>query len=90
VVDGDLVEFGRGRKSPTETERAAWHGMLAEIAMEKGYKPGWTAFKFKEKFGDWPPRRQPPAIEPTPEVRAWVKSRAIAWARSQTRQAGAQ
>jgi len=92
--DGDLVEFGRDggtkRIGPTEAERAAWHGMLATIAMERGYKSGWAAYKFFERFKGWPPRRQPAPIEPTPECRAWVKSRAIAWAKSQQRQAGAQ
>lgn len=92
--DGDLVEMGRNgaatRNNPTEAERAAWHGTLTTIAIEKGYKAGWIAHKFHEKFRDWPPRRQPPPIEPTPECRAWVKSRAIAWAKSQHRQAGAQ
>jgi len=91
--DGDLVEFGRDRKAkriePTDAERDAWHGMLTAIALERGYKPGWVAHKFQEKFKDWPPRRQPPPIEPTPECRTWVKSRAVAWAKSQQRLAGA-
>ena len=49
--------------------RARWHGMLTHIAHERGYKPGWIAHKYKEKFGAYPPwgsTSQP--IPPTPEV----------------------
>ena len=42
--------------------------------------------KFQEKFGQWPPRRPPPFIEPSLEVRSWVKSRQIAWAKSRDKQ----
>jgi hypothetical protein len=57
--------------------------MLAYIAVERGYKPGWSAHKFKEKFGVWPPwDARPQPIEPTPEVRSWVRSRQIAYAKS--------
>ena len=62
--------------------RARWHSMLSHIAREKDYKPGWIAHKYKEKFGAWPPwgaAAQP--TPPTPEVRSWVRSRQIAFAR---------
>ena len=56
--------------------RRRWHAMLAYIAKERGYKPGWAAYKFKEKFGTWPPWGEAPwPIPPTPEVRSWVRSR---------------
>jgi hypothetical protein len=57
--------------------------MLTAIAKDRGYKPGWTAHKFKEKFGSWPPYGvvvQP--IEPSPEVLSWVRSCAIAYAKA--------
>jgi DNA repair protein RadD len=57
--------------------------MLTAIAAERGYQRGWIAHKFKEKFGAWPPwGAQPQPIDPTPEVRSWVRSRAIAYAKS--------
>ena len=55
---GDLGLVERGRARAVEYDpatRARWHSMLAAIAQERGYKPGWTAYKFKEKFGNWPP-----------------------------------
>ena len=62
-----------------------WLGMFAHIARERGYKPGWAAHKFKEKFGTWPPwGSSPQPIPPTPEV-VWVRSRAIAFAKARAK-----
>jgi superfamily II DNA or RNA helicase len=67
-------------------DRARWHGMLAFIANERGYKPGWANVNFKEKFGAWPPYgSMPEPIPPTPEVYAWVRSRLIAYAKAKQR-----
>jgi superfamily II DNA or RNA helicase len=63
-------------------ERARWHSMLTAIARERGYQPGWVAHKFKEKFHDWPPTRHVMPIEPSAEVRSWVRSRLIAYAKA--------
>ena len=86
-VDGDLGAVDRDkvvrRQEPTLEERIRFHAELAHIANERGYASGWIAHKFKEKFGAWPlSRTAPPPIEPRPETRSWVRSRAIAWARS--------
>jgi superfamily II DNA or RNA helicase len=62
--------------------RNQWHCMLTWIAEERDYKPGWVAHKFKEKFGMWPRWGAVVTPEPpTPEVRSWVKSRQIAFAK---------
>jgi len=86
IEDGDLGLVDGARRAngkaydPAERER--WHAMLAWIAAERGYKPGWTAYKFKEKFGAWPPWGSTPSpMSPTPEVRSWVRSRMIAYAK---------
>ena len=85
--DGELAEVGRDRRiNPNlyDSElRNRWHAMLVHIAIERDYKPGWAAHKYKEKFGAWPPwGARPQPIEPTPEVRSWVRSRQIAYAKS--------
>ena len=57
------------------------------IAAERGYKDGWVCHKFKEKFGQWPAAREIRPIEPSAEVRSWVRSRAIAFAKGKERRA---
>jgi superfamily II DNA or RNA helicase len=64
--------------------RAQWHGMLTAIATSRGYKPGWAAHKFREKFGTWPVTRHAVPVAPTPEVLSWVRSRNIAYAKRQS------
>jgi len=82
-----LVERGRARVSYDSFQKAEWHAMLAGIATERGYKPGWVAHKFKEKFGDWPQTRVINPIKPSSEVLAWVRSRNIAFAKAKQRDA---
>jgi DNA repair protein RadD len=84
--EGELAridQYGRPIESSDPNERMRWHSMLTHIAMDRHYKPGWAAYKFKEKFGNWPPRPAPPPMEPSREVLSWVRSRNIAWAKAQ-------
>src|SRR5262245_19953498 len=86
IADGDLGLVDGQRRVKTDINdpqvRAEWHAMLAFIAAERDYKPGWVAHKFKEKFGCWPPwGSRPIPILPSHEVRSWVRSRQIAFAR---------
>jgi DNA repair protein RadD len=87
VADGELglVTNGRARPAPNDPEtRAHWHAMFAHIASERGYASGWIAHKYREKFGSFPAwGSTPEPIPPTPECRSWVRSRMIAYARSQ-------
>jgi DNA repair protein RadD len=88
IADGELglVEGGRARPAAYDYgDRQQWLAMLKTIAAERGYKPGWVSNKYKEKFGfypAWGAVHQVDAMNPTPECRSWVRSRAIAWARS--------
>jgi DNA repair protein RadD len=79
-----LVENGKAKAPINDrTTREHWHAMLAAIASERGYKPGWTAHKYREKFGSFPTwGSKPEPIEPSPEVRSWVRSRQIAYAKA--------
>jgi superfamily II DNA or RNA helicase len=80
--DGELHRIdGRDRADPQE--RARWHAMLTAIALLRGYRAGWVAHKFREKFGTWPVLRSVEPLAPTPEVLSWVRSRNIAWAKAQ-------
>jgi DNA repair protein RadD len=85
-TDGDLALVDRKNRSTATAfdphERMRWHAMLAHIERERGYKRGFAACKFKEKFGHWPPSRFVEPIEPSREVLSWVRSRNIAFAKA--------
>ena len=66
-----------------------WHRELVGIANERGYRPGWAAHKFKEKFGRWPQQRTVAPMSVSAEVRAWVRSRQIAYAKAMAKQGAA-
>ena len=91
VAEGELVEFtGREERgeAASKDEKAAFYAQLLGYAQGRGYASGWVAHKFREKFDVWPnDYRGVPAMEPTPKLRSWIKSRQIAWAKSKKRHA---
>lgn len=92
VVDGRLGRVGAdgGVKADVvgPAERMRWHRQLAQIAAERGYKSGWASHKYREKFGQWPAARDAGTEPVSAEVRAWVRSRQIAYAKAMQRRAG--
>ena len=96
--DGELGRVDRERRVHGHlydpATRQQWYAMLYAIEQQRGYKPdngnkpGWARVNYKEKFGSWPPYGAVPVpIEPTPEVRSWVRSRLIAYAKGKGRAA---
>jgi superfamily II DNA or RNA helicase len=87
VTNGELGRVDRQRHVEAAKhgpeEKLRFHRQLAYIARERGYRNGWIAHKYREKFGIWPPG---PAdvkpLAPTLEVRSWVRSRQIAYAKA--------
>lgn len=86
VADGELAQVERDRRikanQPTAGDKRIFHCQLLYIGRERGYKDGWAAHKYREKFGDWPADRFAAPMEPSPAVRAWVRSRQIAYAKA--------
>jgi hypothetical protein len=91
--DGDLHHVDRrGRVHPhtwTAEQRVTFQGMLAHIAQKRGYQRGWVSYKYKERFGHWPPTNDVRPIPPSPEVLSWERSRRIAYAKAIQRAQGA-
>jgi hypothetical protein len=87
--DGNLIEL-ESRSiviGPTVEERMEFFQQLHAIAQLRDYKDGWTAHKFKERFGRFPPwdyRGLPPRT-PSDATFRWVKSRQIAFAKARAR-----
>jgi len=88
TTDGELGLVDRGRRVHTrewtDDAKLDFYGQLIAIARERGFKPGWAAHKYREfiTFPRWGVEPRP--VEATPEVRAWVKSRMIAWAKARS------
>jgi superfamily II DNA or RNA helicase len=90
-IDADLARLDRQRQPIADStpDEVRWQRELAHIARERGYRPGWASHKFKEKFGHWPTHKDVAPLVPSAEVRSWVRSRQIAYARAMAKQAGA-
>lgn len=87
--EGQLVEIKpKAAKEPaakvTMQDKGRFHAELLWLARERGYARGWAAHKYKEKFGVWPVGEAKHVLaRPTSdEVRNFVRSREIAFAKS--------
>jgi DNA repair protein RadD len=91
VADGELIEvIGRMKRGDeaSKDEKAEFYAQLEGYAQAHGYASGWAAHKFREKYDSWPNGyRDVPAMNLTPKVLSWIKSRQIAWAKSKQRHA---
>jgi hypothetical protein len=81
-TEGDLGQVSRDRSVHVlDQDEIAFHRQLVAIAQEKSRKRGWVAHTYRAKYGRFP-RGSVSPMPPTPEVRAWVRSRDIAYARA--------
>ena len=88
IADGELGEVAQGMREPRPTEwpldqQLAFYRQLMGVAVKRGYKQGWSALKFRERFGRFPPWawNNTGPVAPSGAVEAWVRSRHIAYAR---------
>jgi superfamily II DNA or RNA helicase len=83
VAAGELGQVSRDRSVHRLPEdRELFHQQLAWIAQHRGYKPGWVAHKYREKFGAWPPQRGVEPRPPHPATLAWLRAGARAYAKA--------
>lgn len=89
TVDADLVEITRQRIQEWQDKRK-FYLELQFMALEGDWNPKRPACVYRDKFGQWPPRKWN-NLEPVPAsdaTRRYVKSRTIAFAKSRARQSG--
>lgn len=83
-VSGELEELNTANKK-LNIDNQAFYSQLIWYTRMKGYKEGFAAVKYKEKFGVFP-RGLHTRPEPlTPETLNWLKSRAIAYAKGKNK-----
>lgn len=89
AIAGEMTELAlvpkREKYSPEYKEH--FYAQLIGWTVENNKKPGMAFYKYQEKFGVQPSMAKPAAIPPGPEVMNWIRSRNIAWAKSQNRRA---
>jgi len=92
-LPGDLDEVDRsGRTIPAQEhshdERMLFFGEMAAYGRARGFKPGFAAARYRERYHNWPPwGAAPPSVdEIRPATRRWLQSRAIAYARARERE----
>ena len=90
--EAELREIDRQKKLADARQwdiedKRRFYGELKAIAMRHRYKDGWIAHKYREKTGVWPnPVKDAPAVEPSMETQAWVRSQNIRYAKRKAAQ----
>ena len=80
-VNGELLEL-MASNSKGIIDNKQFYSELLYYCKNKGYKDGWAAHKYKERFGVFP-RSIPEEIRPTSiQTMKWIKSRMIAYSKS--------
>jgi superfamily II DNA or RNA helicase len=81
-VEGVLQELVTSSKVNRD-ERQQFYSELVWYANQRNYNPNWAGHKYKEKFGVWPRNLHEAPQNPSLSTLKWIKSRQIAWAKSQ-------
>lgn len=83
-VPGELKELEAANRK-LQINNQEFYSHLLYYAKAKGYKDGWAAFKYKEKFHAMPNGLKTTPVKPTVATLGWIKSRVIAYAKSKVR-----
>jgi len=80
-VPGELTEL-EITKRELLSENQKFYSELIYYSRMRGYKEGWAAHKYKEKYGAYPRGLHTNPLATSNKTSAWIKSRNIAWAKS--------
>lgn len=85
-IDAELKELTKTKEKYTMEDKQSFYGMLEYCRKQKGYKPGWTYYKFKERFGIYPSGKlKKIAIEPDEKFLRYLKYMQIRAAKSRSK-----
>jgi hypothetical protein len=80
---GELQELN-GTLIKTQ-ENQVFYSELLHYARMRGYKEGWAAHKYKEKYGAFPKGLRAEPATTSHKTVNWIRSRQIAWAKSKSK-----
>jgi DNA repair protein RadD len=80
--EGELVPFGKSKVDAyTLDQRRDFYAGLLQLALERGVKKGWAAYRYQAKFGSMPRFGDIEPMAPSAMVLNWVKHEQIAFAK---------
>jgi len=79
-VAGELTELEMTTRKVL-SDNQNFYSELIYFARLRGYKEGWSAHKYKEKYGAFPKGLHTNPIPTTAKTSSWIQSRNIAWAK---------
>ena len=89
TIEAELEELKSKEKTePTMADKRRFYGMLEYERRMRHYSEGWTAHKYKSKFGTWPKGfKGMGPIQPNAKFFNWITYQNIKWAKSKQRAA---
>jgi superfamily II DNA or RNA helicase len=85
-VAGELHELDGKSNNPLQ-DRQQFYSELLHYSRMRGYKDGWVAHKYKDKFGVFPRGVEQKTIPTSSKTFNWIQSQNIKWAKSKSRAA---
>ena len=79
-LPGELEELQEANRK-LQIANTDFYAELLYYGRMKGYKEGWAAIKYKEKFGTYPNGLPANSKPPTVPTLKWIKSRMIAYSK---------
>ena len=80
IVPGELTELDVANRKLI-IDKQKFYSQVLYYSRSRGYKDGWAANKYKEKFQVWPRGLDQKVEIPEPATMNWIKSRMIAYAK---------
>lgn len=81
-VAGEMFELNTTNGSNPIIDRQKFYSELLYYGQMRGYKEGWSAHKYKEKFGAFPRGLKKVASPVSPTTSSWIRSRMIAYSKA--------
>lgn len=83
-IAGELREL-TGLATSARNVSQALYSQLLQLALEKGKEPKWAMGMYKQRTGEWPNNLAMVTEPPTSQLRRWVLSRQIAYAKGRAK-----
>lgn len=93
-IEGELAEIKRTRTQAKHAKNDDWHrrvrffGELLGYAEFKGYRPGWAANQYRNRYGEWPDLvkdHASPIYEISGATDSWIKGQQIRFAKGRAK-----